>query len=77
MRLPNLCQLWIVQEFWLVWTGPGSVRGSQWGVGRQHDVALLAEGQQLALVEVGVALNLVDGGLDLEGKKNADYSFNS
>ena len=67
--LGHLHEFGIVQEFGLVWTGPGSVRRSQGRVSRQDDVSFLAKVQQLLLVEVRMALHLINHGFDLAGNE--------
>ena len=57
-------QFVILQEVFRVLLRPGSGRRAERAEGRHRNVPLLAELDQLVLVEEGVALHLVDGRLD-------------
>ena len=64
--LADLDDLGVVQEFWLIRGGPGSVRRSQRAVSGQGNIALGAEVQKLLLDQLGTALHLVGDRLNLE-----------
>ena len=55
----NGLDLWVIHQQGVSWLGPGPVRGAKGGVGSDGDALLLAEGEELGLPQVRMALHLV------------------
>mmetsp|Transcript_36305 Transcript_36305/g.79275 ORF Transcript_36305/g.79275 Transcript_36305/m.79275 type:complete len:298 (-) Transcript_36305:42-935(-) len=56
----NFLDLGVIQERWLAFLGPRTLWAAERAVGGQNDVVLPAVLQQLLLLQIRVALNLVD-----------------